>query len=169
MESPSSFVQHHEFLDVVLLPFQPFLSDPIGNQSAMSKRGQEATSSEGSLTDGETKANDFGEGAINLVSHSPVSARENPPQDLRDPVNPENVDEGQSSQTSTRKLVRTNQRQEVEYSQVTDLQNMKYTNKPSIHDEGYSTFCNRSTKDHCIEMGIVHVFVNESSHSSWTR
>ena len=32
---------------------------------------------------------------INLVSDSPWSARENPPQDLGYPVNPGNVDEGQ--------------------------------------------------------------------------
>ena len=44
---------------------------------------------------------------INLVSHSPWSARENPPQDLRYPVNPVNVDEGQGIQTSTRRLERT--------------------------------------------------------------
>ena len=61
---------------------------------------------------------------INLVSHSPLSARENPPQNLRDPVNQGNVDEGQCSQTSTRQLVRTYQSQEVEYSQ---LRRMEYT------------------------------------------
>ena len=33
---------------------------------------------------------------------------------------------------------------------------------------GYSTFCNRNNTDQCIDMGIVHVFVNESSHSFWT-
>ena len=38
-----------------------FLSDLMGKQSAMSKRGQEATSSEG-VTDGETEANDSDEG-----------------------------------------------------------------------------------------------------------
>ena len=41
--------------------FSNFLSDPIGKQSVMSKRGQEATSS-GRFTDGETKTNDSGEG-----------------------------------------------------------------------------------------------------------
>ena len=49
MESSSSFVQHHEFLDVLLQPLQSnSRSDPIRKQSAMSKRGQEANSSEGS-------------------------------------------------------------------------------------------------------------------------
>ena len=43
---------------------------------------------------------------IHLVSHSPWSERENPPQDLGYPVNPGNVDEGQGSQIGTRKLVR---------------------------------------------------------------
>ena len=47
---------------------------------------------------------------VNLVLRSPWSARENPPQDLGYPVNPGNVDEGQGSQTCTRKLVRTTQK-----------------------------------------------------------
>ena len=62
--------------------FCNFLSDPIGKQSAMSKRGQEATSSEGSpmakpkpMVPAKTRP-------VNLVLRSPWSARENPPQDL---------------------------------------------------------------------------------------
>ena len=39
VESSSSFVKHCEFLDVLLQPFQQFLSDPTRKQSAMSKRG----------------------------------------------------------------------------------------------------------------------------------
>ena len=45
--------------------------------------------------------------------------RENPPQKLGYPVDPVNGDEGQGGQTSTRKLVQTTQRPEVEYSHVT--------------------------------------------------
>ena len=54
--------------------FSNFLSDPIGEQSAMSKGGQEATQRR--FTDG-------------VLLRSPPSARENPPQDLGYPVNPE--------------------------------------------------------------------------------
>ena len=54
---------------------------------------------------------------VNLVLRSPWSARENPPQDLGYPVNPGNVDEGQGSQTNTRRLVRTTQSPEIECSQ----------------------------------------------------
>ena len=42
---------------------------------------------------------------VNLVLRSPWSMRENPPQNLGHPVDPGNADEGQGSQTSTRKLV----------------------------------------------------------------
>ena len=50
--------------------------------------------------------------------------------------------------------------------------------KPSIHDQGFPKFanhnrslniCNGSIKDQCIDMEIVHVFVNDSSHSPWTK
>ena len=54
--------------------------------------------------------------------------------------------------------------------------------KPSIHDEGVPIFAkevgnhngllnilNGSNEDQCIGMGTVHVFFNESSHSSWTE
>ena len=54
--------------------FSNFLCDPMEKQSAMSKRGQETTSSEGSPM---AKAK-----PVNLVLRSPWSARENPPQDL---------------------------------------------------------------------------------------
>ena len=69
--------------------FSNFLSDPIGKQSAMSKRGQEATSSEGSPT---TRP-------VNIALRGPWSAREKPLQDLGYLANPENVDEGQGSHT----------------------------------------------------------------------
>ena len=54
--------------------------------------------------------------------------------------------------------------------------------KPSRHNEGFPIFakeignhsgllniCNGSNEDHCIDMEIVHIFVTESSHSSWTK
>ena len=62
---------------------------------------------------------------VNLVLRSPWSARENPAQELGYRVNPENADEGQGSQTSTRKLVRTTQSPEVESSQVRRQEKIK--------------------------------------------
>ena len=98
--------------------FSNFLSDPIGKQSAMSKRGQEATSSEGSPMAKPRPMIPAKAKPVNLVLRSPWSTRENPPQNLGRPVDPVNVDEGQGSQTSTKKLVQTTQSPEVKYSQV---------------------------------------------------
>ena len=95
-----------------------FLSDPIGKQSAMSKRGQEATSSEGSPMAKRRPMVPAKTRTVNLVLRSPWSARENPPQDLGYPVDSVNADEGQGSQTGTRKLVRTTQSPQVESYQV---------------------------------------------------
>ena len=89
----------------------------------MSKRGQEAISSEVSPTAKPKPMIPAKARPINLVSHSPWSARENSPQDLRNPVNPGNVEQGQGGQTSTMKLVRTNQSPDVEYSQVRRQEN----------------------------------------------
>ena len=120
MEPSSSFVQPHEFLSMCN-HFRDLISDPIGKQSAMSKRGQEATSSEGSpmakpkpMVPAKTRP-------VNLVSHTTWSARENPPQDSGYPVDPVNADEGQGSHASTRKLVRA-------VTLKAAFQNMKKTN-----------------------------------------
>ena len=87
--------------------FSNFLSDPIGKQSAMSKRGQEATSSEGSPVATPKPMVPAKTRPVNLVLRSPWSARENPPEDLGYPVDRVNADEGQGSQSSARTLVRT--------------------------------------------------------------
>ena len=58
----------------------------------------------------------------------PSTCEENPPQDLGYPVNRENVDEGQGSQTSARKLVRTTQSPEVECSRVRRQENTQKSN-----------------------------------------
>ena len=110
MESSSSFVQHHAFLDVLLQPLSKFLSDSIGKQSAMSKRGQDMAKPKQAVP---AKVR-----PMNLVLHSPWSARENPSQNLGYPVNPRNDDKGQGDLTRTRKLVQTTQNPEVERSQV---------------------------------------------------
>ena len=87
----------------------------------MSKRGQEATSSEGSamakpgpMIPAKAKTT-----PMNLVLHDPLSARKNPPQDLSYPVNPGNAKEEQGGvPISVRKLMRNTSRDPIEYSQV---------------------------------------------------
>ena len=102
-------------------PFSNFLSDPIGKQSVMSKRGSRSDFQWRMAKPKPTvsaKAK-----PVNLVLRSPRSTRENPPRNVGHPVDPGNVDEGQGSQTSTRKLVRTTQSKEVECSQVMRQEN----------------------------------------------
>ena len=89
----------------------------------MSKRGQDATSSEGSPMANAKRMIPAKARPINLVLHSPWSARENPSQDLGCPVNLENDDKGQGDLTRTRKLVQTTQNPEVELSQVKRQEN----------------------------------------------
>ena len=83
--------------------FGNFLSDPIEKQSAMSKRGQEATSREGSTM---AKPRPTVPAMAKSVSSVSWSAKGNPPQELGHPVNPENDDEGQGDHTRTRRLER---------------------------------------------------------------
>ena len=77
--------------------FSDFLSDPTRKDTAMSKRGQEATSSEGSPMAKPKPMIPAKARPINLVSHSPWSAMESPPQDYGYPVDLKNADEGQGS------------------------------------------------------------------------
>ena len=107
------FVQHDKCLDVLLRHFSNFLPDPIRKRSALSKRGQEATSSEGSPMAKPKPMVPAKARPVNLVLRSPWSARENPPQDLGYLVNPSNVDEGQGSHSSTRRQVRGTQMPEI--------------------------------------------------------
>ena len=91
--------------------FSNFLSDPIGKQSAMSKRGKEATSSEGSPLAKPKPMVPAKTSLVNLVSRTPRGAREKILRRIeRYPVNLGNVDEGQGSWTSARRLVRTTQK-----------------------------------------------------------
>ena len=107
---------------------------------------------------------------MSLVLHNPLSARKNPPQDLSNPVNLENVDEDRDGQSSSGKPVRTNLSQDpIEYSQVSrqeqlNMQTLAWKQgdrdlmetcaggehkggfsehedqKPSIYDEGFPFF-----------------------------
>ena len=136
--------------------FSNFLSDPIGKQSAMSRRGQETTSS----SEGETSQ--LG------VLRSPWSGKEHPPQDLGYPVNPGNVDQGGGDRTGPRRLVRASTRR---------TQHSKHEiHQPSEHDEDLpfptkevGNYSNSTFSMEALKTNGVHFFVNESSHSSWAE
>ena len=102
-----------------------FLSDPSRKQSAMSKRGQEATSSEGSPMAKPKPMNSAMAKLrpMKLVMHNPLSARKNPLQDLSNPVNPVKVEKEQGGDLGIRKLMRNPSRDPIEYSQVRRQEN----------------------------------------------
>ena len=93
----------------------------------MSKRGQEATSSECSPMAKPKPMVPAKARPVNLVVRSPWSARENPPQDLGYLVNPVNVDEGQGSHTGT---------PEFECSQVRRQENVQNSDSWKQGDKG---------------------------------
>ena len=81
--------------------------------------------------------------------------------------------EESSNCTGTRRFVRAG-------TPTTEFQNMKYTNHPYMTKvfrllQKNEIFCRilfifmGSNKGKCVDMENVHVFVNESSHSSWTK
>ena len=82
---------------------------------------------------------------VNWVSRSPWSARANPPQDLGYPVNQGNVDEGQGSHTSTRRLLRTTKNPEVERSQAKRQKNAQNSDsrKQGDHEESSNSTSTR--------------------------
>ena len=89
----------------------------------MSKKGQDATSREGSPMT-ESKPTDPAKARpINFFFHSPWSARENPSQDLGSPVNQRTDDQGQGDLTRARKLVQFTRNPEVDRSQVKRREN----------------------------------------------
>ena len=98
--------------------FSNVLSDPIRKRSAMSSRGQEATSSEGSPTAKPKPLNSAMAESIpmNLVLHNPLGARKNPPQDLSNPVNPGHVEKEQGGDLGIWKLMRNPSHDPIEYS-----------------------------------------------------
>ena len=93
--------------------FSNFLSDSIGKQSAMSKRGQDATSSERSPMAKPNPTVPAKARPLNLVLHSSWSARENLSQNL----DTQSV-RGTTMKARTRRSVQTIQNPEVERSQV---------------------------------------------------
>ena len=52
---------------------------------------------------------------MNLVLHNLLSAKKNPPKELSDPTNPENVEEEQGVPLSIKKKMRNTSRDPIEY------------------------------------------------------
>ena len=117
--------------------FNSFLCDPIGKQSSMSKRGQEATSSEGSPMAKPRPTVPAKPRPPIMVAQSPWREK-NSSQNLGCSVNLGNDDEGQGEHDSLRRLVRA-------AIPRTEFQIMKYTNHQYMTKmlgitAGYSTF-----------------------------
>ena len=102
--------------------FSDFLSDPIGNQSAMSERGQEAISNEGSPKAKPKPVVPAKARPLNLVSRRPWSEK-NSSQNLGYLVNPGNADERKGVEIATGKLLQIASKSEVGYSQVSRQEN----------------------------------------------
>ena len=101
--------------------FSNFLSDPIRTQSAMPKRGQEATSNEDSSMAKPKPMNSAMAKSrpMNLVMHNPLSARKNPSARFEAiPSNSGNVEKEQGGDPSIRKLMRNPSQDPIAYSQV---------------------------------------------------
>ena len=99
--------------------FFNFLSDPIGKQSATSKRGQEATSSEASPMAKPKPKVPAKARPLKLVSRSPWSEK-NFSQNLAFLVNPENADERKGVEINLCKPLSLS---EIGYSQVSRQEN----------------------------------------------
>ena len=114
-----------------------FLSHPIRKQSAMSKRRQEATSSEGSPMAKPKQMNSVMAKSrpINLVRHNPVSVRKNPPQDLSNTANPENVE----NRCGTQAKIQTNILKCVRQENTHNADSWKQEDR----DESSSSTCTR--------------------------
>ena len=102
--------------------FSDFLSDPIRKRSAMTKRGQTATSSEGSPMAKPKPMNSAMARPLNLVARNPKNEKKSP-QDLSNPVNPGNVEKKKGSAPSIRKLMRNPSQDPIEHSQVRRQEN----------------------------------------------
>ena len=118
-----------------------FLSDPIRKLSATSKRGQEATSSEGSqmakpkpMHSVMAKSKPW-----NLALHNPLIARKNPPQDLSIPVKLGNVEREQGGALGIRKLTRNPSQDPIEYSQVSRQENTQHADSWKQEDRDESS------------------------------
>ena len=97
--------------------FCDVLSDPIGKQSAKSKSGQEATSSEGSPMAKPKPMVPAKARPLNLVARSPWSEK-NSSQNYEYSINPGNADERKEVGIASGNSLQTASKSEVGYSQV---------------------------------------------------
>ena len=134
------------------------LSDPVNPRNVDEERGGHSTSADNPSQD--------------AIEHSQVRRQENT-QHADFWKQEDRVDS--SGSTSTRKLVR-------EVNTKNEFHNMRIWNhlyltkvfqhlhkKEVVNHNGLLNFCNGSNEDQCIDVEIVHIFVSESSHSSWTK
>ena len=114
--------------------FSNFLSDPIGQQSAMSKRGEETTSSEDSPMAKPRPAIPAKARPLNLVARSPRS-EEDSSQSLGYLVNPGNAGERREVEVAPGNSWRSASRSEVGYSQASRQENAPMAFGNSWHEE----------------------------------
>ena len=131
--------------------YSDFLFDPIGKQSAMSNRGQEATTGEGSPMAipkpmVPTKAR-----PLNLVSRSPWSER-NSSQNFGYLVNLENAECGNSLQTASKSEIIVS-KHEIHEPSTHDL-DLSVLTKDFGNYSKLLNFFNESIKNKCVNMGI---------------
>ena len=169
-----------------------FLSDDqVGQQSAMSERGQKTTSNEGSPTPNAKPC---------LVVHEQRS-EEISSRSLGSMVNPRNADERKEVVQASRQLVQPDSNSEVWYSQASRQENVaqasrqlvqgdqnqtesderKYSDSTSSRKVAASSpklkniehtnrnILNVSIQNKCIDMENVYDFVDESRHPPWAE
>ena len=121
--------------------FNDFLSnDQVGKQSAKSKRGQEATSNEGSPMAKPRPAIPVVARPINLVMRSPRSEQDSL-QSLGSLVNPENADERKEVEIAAGNSWQFASRSEVGYSQASRQENAPMTPGNSWREEQLQEQC----------------------------
>ena len=128
MESFAWYVEYHEFLDVFLQPFLSFSFGSSRNLKAVSKRGQEGASSDGSPMASPIKAKARPMNLVSHSSHAQLSAKNRLVQDLGNPDNPGNATTDMSS-VSTRRWQqwRSTSKDPAEHSQAWKQENTQST------------------------------------------
>ena len=177
VEPSSPFVQHCEFLNVLLQPLQQFAFWSDQKAERRVKERQEVTSSEGSPIPKPKPMIPAMAKPMNLLLPNPVSARKKPPQDVRDPANLVNVDEVRGSHSSwcgpSQAKIQSNI---LKWGDIKTLNmqtpgnretRMNLRDRPAQETgagTGYSTLAMKAlNKDRCVDMENVHVFVNKAA------
>ena len=175
VESSSPFVQHCEFLNVLLQPLQQFSFWSDQKAERRVKERQEVTSSEGSPIPKPKPMVPAMAKPMNLLLHNPLNARKKkPPQDVRDPANLVNVDEvrgGHSDHPKPRsnRIFSSEATWKHSTCRLLETGRQRWIFEIDQHQEtgagtGYSTLAMKAlNKDRCVDMENVHVFVNKAA------